>query len=458
MRPNNRLSLVLGASHVFSPTLTGSANIGLSRWAEGGVYQGYGFDQTKLGLPATLNTASPQFPLIYTSSLVPLGPAQGGEGTGFRNVGSVSADVTKSAGAHNLSFGFFSAIMQNNGNGIPQTNFSVDQNFTAGPDPTAVTSQTGYGFASLLLGTAASGSTSNNFNAAVTKRYYGFYVEDDWKATPALTLNLGLRYGWQAAPTERDNRQAYFDYNAINPISASVGQQLPGAVAFNTGSNRSLYGANYTNFAPRFGFSEQVNSKLVLRGGYGISFLPQWFGGGYNPGFSQSTPYTSTVNNGVTPFTTLSNPFPNGLLTPQGSALGGLQDVGFSTTGTPYNRKSPYEQNYSFGVQYGFTPNDVLTVTYVGNHGTHLLLSSFNRSQLNPSFYSLGSSLNDQVANPFYGSNKSSGCGLDQPTISRGHLLSPYPQYSGVSEPQAPVGSATTTRFKPTTTIASTPA
>ncbi len=440
IRPNNRFSFVLGGSHVFTPTLAASVTAGLSRWAEGGVYQGYGFDQTKLGLPAALNVASPQFPLIYTSSLVPLGPAQGGEGTGFRNVGSVSADVTKSAGAHSLSFGAFSAIMQNNGNGIPQTNFSFNNNFTEGPDPTAGNSQTGYGFASLLLGTAAGGSTSNNFNAAVTKRYYGFYVQDDWKATHTLTLNLGLRYEWQGAPTERENRQAYFDYNAINPISASVGTQYPGVIVFNTPKNRGLYGNNYTNFAPRFGFSDQVSSKLVLRGGYGIFFLPQWFGGGYNPGFSQSTPYTSTVNNGVTPFTTLSNPFPNGLIAPEGNSLGGLQDVGFGTTGTPYQRSSPYEQNYSLGLQYAFTPNDVITTTYVGNHGTHLLLSSFNHSQLNPTFYSLGASLNDQVANPFYGKITSSGCGLDQPTIARGHLLSPYPQYCGVSEPQAPVG------------------
>lgn len=440
VRPNNRFSFVLGASHVFTPTLTASGNVGLSRWAEGGIYQGYNFDQTKLGLPASLNIASPQFPLIYTSSLVALGPSQGGQGTGFRNVGSVSADITKSAGAHTLSFGFLSALLQNNGNGTPQTTFSADQNFTGGPDPTAVTSQTGYGFASLLLGTPASGSTSNNFNAAVTKRYYGFYAEDDWKATHALTLNLGLRYEWQGAPTERFNRQAFFDYNAINPISASVGTQLPGTVAFNTGANRGLYGTNYTNFAPRFGFSEQVTSKLVLRGGYGLFFLPQWFGGGYNPGFSQSTPYTSTVNNGVTPFTTLSNPFPNGLLQAQGNSLGGLQDVGLDTNGISYKRKSPYEQNYSLGIQYGFTPNDVLTLSYIGNHGTHLLLSSFNRSQLNPSLYSLGSSLNDQVPNPFFGKITSSGCGLDQRTIARGHLLSPYPQYCSVREPQAPVG------------------
>ena len=440
IRPNNRFNFTLGGTHVLTPTLAMSANAGLSRWAEGGLFQGFPFDQTKLGLPGELNMASPQFPLIYTSSLVPLGPSQGGEGTGFRNVGSVAVDFTKTARAHSLSFGFMGALMQNNGNSIPQTNFSVDQNFTAGPDPTATTSQTGYGFASLLFGTAASGSTANNFNPAITKRYYGFYTEDDWKATRSLTLNLGLRYEWQGAPTERFNRQAYFDYNAANPISSAFGSKVPGALVFSNGSNRGIYNTNYTNFAPRFGFSDQLTTRLVVRGGYGVFFAPQWFGGAYNPGFSQSTPYTSTVNNGVTPFTTLSNPFPTGLLAPQGSALGGLQDVGQGTTAIPRSRRSPYMQNYSLGVQYALTPNDVATITYVGNHGTHLLLSSFNHSQLNPTNYGLGSTLNDQIANPFYGIITSSGCGLNQPTIARGHLLSPFPQYCSVSEPQSPVG------------------
>jgi Carboxypeptidase regulatory-like domain len=441
IRPNNRFSFVVGGSHVFAPTFAMSATAGLSRWAEGGVTQSYPFSQATLGLPAYLDIASPIFPLVSVTNQVTLGPSQGTQGTAFRNVGSVSVDFTKTKGAHDLSFGFMGAILQNNGNSLPTTSFNIDQGFTGGPDPTATTSQTGYGFASLLLGTAASGTTANNFNAAITKYYYGFYTEDDWKATQHLTLNLGLRYEWQGAPTERFNRQAYFDFNAINPISSQLGTQLPGEIVFNgNGNRRGLYSTSYSNVAPRIGFADQVTPKLVLRGGYGIFFSPQWFGGGYNPGYSQSTPYTGSVNSGLTPFTTLSNPFPGGLITPEGDALGPLQDVGQQTTAVPSSRRSPYVQNFSFGVQTAFTPNDVLSVTYVGNHGTKLLLSSFNHSQLNPSYYSLGATLNDQVPNPFYGVITTSGCGLNEPTIARGHLLSPYPQYCGVSEPQAPVG------------------
>ncbi len=439
-RPNNRFSLVLGGSHVFTPTFAMSATAGLSRWAEGGVVQGYPFDYTSVGLPASLNGNSPVFPLLNVSSQATLGPSQGTEGTAFRNVGSLSIDFTKSEGRHNLSFGFMGAILQNNGNSLPNTSFTFDTGLTGGPDPTAITPQTGYGFASLLLGAANNATSTNTFNPAISKHYDGFYAEDDWKATPTLTFNLGLRYEWQGAPTERQNRLAYFNYTAPNPIGQQIGQTLPGELVYNNSDHRGIYNTSYTNFAPRFGFSEAVNSKLVLRGGYGIFFSPQWFGGGYNPGFSQATTYSGSVNNGVTLSSSLSNPFPTGLLVPQGTSLGALQDVGQNTTAAASDRRSPYVQNYSLGVQYAFTSNDVLTATFVGNHGTKLLLSSFNHSQLNPSFYSLGTALNDQVANPFYGVIKSSSCGLDQPTIARGHLLSPYPQYCSVSEPQAPVG------------------
>ena len=441
VRPNNRFSFVLGGSHVFTSTFAMSATAGLSRWAEAGVVQGYPFDYTSVGLPASLTGNSPVFPIVYVSSQSALGPTQGSQGTGFRNVGSLSIDFTKSAGVHNLSFGFMGAIMQNNGNGLPNTTFNVDQGFTAGPNPTATTPQTGYGFASLLLGAANNATSTNVFNPAISKKYFGFYTEDDWKATPTLTLNLGLRYEWQGAPTERQDRLASFDFNALNPIGGAIGQRLPGEIVFNgNGSRRGIYNTSYTNVAPRIGFSQKLTSRLVARGGYGIFFSPQWFGGGYTPGFSQSTNYSGSVNNGVTLSSSLSNPFPTGLLLPQGRSLGALQDVGQSTTAIPGDRRSPYVQNYSLGVQYAFTPNDVLTATFVGNHGTKLLMSSFNHSQLNPSFYSLGAALNDQVANPFYGAVKSSSCGLDQPTIARGHLLSPYPQYCSVSEPQAPVG------------------
>ena len=447
IRPNNRYSFVIGGNHIVNATTALSLNAGIERWAEVSNSQGYPFDQTSVGLPGALNAASPVFPIVNVEGLAALGPVQGNQGASYRNVGSLSADVTKTAGKHDLSFGFFGAIMQNNSANLATTTFSFDHGFTAGPDPTQTTVGTGLGFASLLVGTPASGSTANEFNPALSKKYYGVYAQDNWKANKVLTLNLGLRYEIQESPTERHNRQTFFNYNASNPISQQIGTDLPGEQVYAGGTQRrGLANTNYLNVSPRFGFTAQVEPKLVLRGGYGIFFAPQFFGGGagfgdsYAAGYNQSTNYTASVNGNVSPFTNLSNPFPTGLIAPTGNTLGALQDVGLTTQGNPSSRHSPYIQQYSLGLQYAFTTNDVLTATFVGNHGTHLLMSSFNHSQLNPALLSMGNALLDQVPNPYYGHITQSSCGLNNPTVERGQLLEPYSQYCSVTEPQAPVG------------------
>ena len=106
-------------------------------------------------------------------------------------------------------------------------------------------------------------------------------------------------------------------------------------------------------------------------------------------------------------------------------------------------RSSSYVQQYLLGWQWAIAPNDVLDVNYVGNRGTHLITSSLNRSQLNPTYLPLGqSTLNALVPNPFYGAIAAgtSSCALDQPTIVQSQLLQPFPQFCGVAEADAPVG------------------
>ena len=356
-------------------------------------------------------------------------------------VGSLSADLTKSATKHDFSFGFMGAVMQDNGKNIPDTQFNFDHNFTAGPRPQRNLSGNRL---RLCLASARHGLRRLNgqqLQSGGREALLGIYGQDTWKAAKNLTVNLGLRYELQNPPTERENRQAYFDYNAVNPISSAVGIAFPGELVYNGGGNRrGLYGESHSNVAPRIGFTDQITRKLVARGGYGVFFSPQYFGGGYNPGFSQSTPYVASVDGGITPYTTLSNPFPNGLIPAVGRSLGGMQDVGYSTTGIPTSRHSPYVQQYSLGIEYAFTTDDVVTASFVGNRGTHLLLGGFNHSEVNPSLVTAQNDLTQLVTNPFYGSIQSSGCGLNQPTVPKGQLLQPFPQYCGVNEPDAPMG------------------
>jgi hypothetical protein len=444
VRPNNRFNFTLGYNHLFNATTNLSVNGGFSRWVEGSNTQGYPFKASSVGLPSFLDSSSPLFPVINVEGMSSLGPVQGNQGAAIRNVGSISADLTKVVGPHSLSFGFMEAWLQNNGKNLPGTTFQFDKGFTGAIDGStqATDDATGFGLASLLVGAAANGSTANNFNAAITKKYFGYYVQDGWRVTPTLTVNLGLRFEYQLAPTERHDRQAYFDLAAPNPIGRSVGMNLPGTIIFNgDGQRRGLYNTAY-DLAPRIGFAKSFTSKVVGRGGYGIFYPPQFYGGGPNPGYSQSTPYVATLD-GFTPANTLSSPFPNGLRQPTGNSLGALQDVGFGTNAVPGDHRSPYVQMYSLGVQYAFTNSDVLKVSYVGNKGTHLLMGgvgNYTLSQLNPSYLPMGSALLNLVPNPFYGHITGSSCGLDQPTIQQGQLLKPFPQFCSVGEPQAPVG------------------
>jgi hypothetical protein len=441
--PNNRWSINGGLNHVFSPTFDMSINLGLNRWVEQSQVQGYGFKASALGLPSFIDSISPLFPLVKPDSVLSLGP---GAGNGLdeyavpRNIGTASVDFAKIHGKHSLSFGFMDVLNQLNGGHDFTTTFNFPTAMTAGPDPQAVTSGTGAGMASFLLG-VGNGQTGYNAWPASSKHYLGWYLQDDWKLTSKLTVNLGLRYEIQTAPVERHNNQVYFDPTAVNPISSSVGFQVLGADVYNNGSNRGLYSTPYNNFAPRIGFAYQALNKVVVRGGYGLFYIPSYPGAGPNQGFSQSTPWVGEQPNGVVPQNVLSNAFPSGMLTANGSGLGGLQDVGYGTTATYPDRRVPYVEQWMFGVQYSLSQNDLLDVSYVGNHGVHMLASGVQRNQLSDAEHtSLGQAEYNLVPNPFYGHITSSGCGLADPTIIQGQLLKPFPQYCSVYEVNAPVG------------------
>jgi Carboxypeptidase regulatory-like domain len=441
--PDNRYNVALGYSQVLSPTLTGSANFGFARWVEGNNVQSAGFKASSLGLPAAIDANSPQFPVIGVQGESGLGPQAGaGEGKFPNNIGSFSVDVTKTHGNHTLSMGYMGVLSQILGGRVAPTPFNFDAGFTSGPDPNAPSSSTGYGFGSFLIGTAASGSTGITSFPATSKIYNGVYLQDDWKAVPKLTLNLGIRYEIQGAPTERHNAQAYFDFNAVNPISSAVGGKYLGQFVYNgNGHGSGLYNTSYANIAPRFGFAYQAHPDFVVRGGFGIFYPTTFYGNGPNPGYSQTTSFVSSLNGGLNPSSTLSNPFPAGILPLTGNSLGGLIDVGQSITVVDHIRPSPYVEQWMFGLQYSPRPSDVIDITYVGNHGLKMVLGGANRNQLPPQYLSQTTQLNSPVTNPFYGHVPGSGCGLSNPTVSSFQLLLPYAQYcDSISNSQAPVG------------------
>ena len=437
--PNNRHSTALGFSKVFNPTLTANVNFGFQRWVAPSAGQGYPFKPSTLGLPSELDAISPEFPAVnfsadasllnaaLTSAYTPLGSSS--EGDTSTNIGTLSTDITKVIGRQTLSFGWMGTMQQLNTVSYSKTAFAFTQTFTSGPDPTNPTGGTGDSFASFLLGTATSGGTGIVVSPAQTKINQGWYGEDDWKATRKLTLNLGLRYDIQFAPTERHNRQAYFDPNAPNPIG-----DYKGALVYNTASNRGNFQVHYNNFSPRFGFAYQTLKNLVARGGYAIFYPWNFFGSTANPGYSQGTSYVASLNGGLDPASHLSNPFPSGILPAIGNSEGGLTDVGQSIGATIVpNRASPYTQQWSFGFQYSPTPKDGIEATYVGNHALHVMVgNNLNLNELPPQDLAMGQvALTAPVSNPFYGNPAVAGssCGLDQETVPKFQLMLPMPQF-----------------------------
>jgi hypothetical protein len=187
----------------------------------------------------------------------------------------------------------------------------------------------------------------------------------------------------------------------------------------------------------------QVMNKLVMRAGFGMFYIQSYQLGPSMDGYTQSTPYVGTVD-GYTPVNLLSNPFPNGLIAPTGRSLGGLQDVGFAVgSALEHTRATPYVEQWMYGLQYALTPNDMIDVTYLGNHGVKLPFSGVQKDQLPTQDLAKGTALLAMVSNPFYGSITASGCGLNGTTVPYAQTLLPFPEFCGVNDSEPPASFST---------------
>ena len=429
--PNNRYSVASGYSQVLSPTLTLSINFGYNRWVEGNVGQGLGFQSSSLGLPAGLNSASPFFPTVNITGFGSLGAATN-ESTA-EDEGSLSADVVKVRGGNTFSLGYMGILSEVLGGGLVHTTFNYTSAFSDGPNPQSPTAGTGNAFGSFLMGATASGDTGVVELPALTKTLNGWYLQDDWKTTKNLTLNLGMRYDIQLAPTERHNRQAYFEPGQVNPISEfSMGGPYYGQLVYNTPGNRYFYQNSYTNFSPRVGFSYLTAHRFVTRGGFALFFPDEWAGDPSEPGYAQVTTLVSSLNGGLNPSSTLSNPFPQGILPVVGNTEGGLTDVGQTLSTSVFKRPSDYIEQWMLGFQYSPSNHDVIEASYIGNRALKFVISGLNLNQLPPQDLALGSgALTAATANPFYGLAPVTGsaCGLANATVPAYQLMLRMPQF-----------------------------
>lgn len=435
----------------FSPTLVGSLRYGFAQRNSPLSRPVTVLDPAPLGLPQIIldNQATVGFPGFN------LGENFAGFGTQVRVVrwytNNALATFYKMLGKHSLKFGVdYRLIRQNNNNpgASASGNFTYDNTFTrSNPFIAKTADESGTSLASLLLGIPASGSLGFTSPRSIQNHYFAWFIQEEWKVLPNLTLNFGLRHEAETPYTERFDRITHgFDFNAPSPITVP-GLDLRGGVLFAgvDGNPRGNGNLDANNFGPRFGFAYSYNDKTVIRGGYGLFYTPQTYVTSFDGNiatFNTSTSYLGSTDAGATPFTTLADPFPTGMREIQGASLGLAARYGDSLTVFDPNRVNPYNQQWQLSVQRGLPGDMLLEVAYAGMLSLKQL-DAFNLNEKPDRFLALGAQESKAVPNPFLGvfdPTSSLGRGKTKPQSQFWKL---YPQYVNVTLEGANTGRAT---------------
>ncbi len=326
--------------------------------------------------------------------------------------------------------------------------FFFDSSFTGGPDPTNPDPDSGDALASLLLGFPAGGNIFSATTIDQFLHYYGGFVQDDWRISPSLVLNLGLRVEHETGLREKNNRQTVgFDRESPWPLQPIEGMTLQGGLMYAgvDGYPEQQGDPTAVKWGPRIGGSWTLTPSSVVRGGYGVFWVPYQPTNETRRGYETFTNYFASNDGGLTPAGTLTDPFPNGIEQPAGSSLGLLTGAGGDVDFPDQFRESAYVQQYSVEIQRELPGALVLSAGYLGSRSERLGFGGaessapVNINQLDPSYLELGSSLLDPVPNPFFG-NPIFGDLSQSPTVPRSQLLRPYPQFGNLYARQVSAG------------------
>jgi hypothetical protein len=373
-------------------------------------------------------------------------------------------------GRHSIKFGgeqrqFFNNFWQPN---YPTGLFDISRDVTTEqPNQGLGDEGQGFSFATLLTGFAYSGELNIVPAVADKSQETAFFFQDDWKITPKLTVNLGLRYDWSNPYTERFNRSQFSEFTGDSGINIDGLGQILGTTAFASASRRSAP-VDRNNWAPRLGFAYQLTPNTVLRGGagvfYGMNVATNFQYAG--TAFRKAAQIKFTKDNFENPFASFADPFPDGLSGPQVDKYGPLAQWGYSNDndlGTQKARNAEIYQ-WNLGVQHLLPWSVVIAADYSANRSTHLPWAGANNSTRNRNFLSSAARnqaiadaeandqspsdyLNETVDNPFrclFTTEDAQGdpCGAppifdeldtiyNDAQIPRINLLRPHPQFDG---------------------------
>lgn len=442
-----------------SPTLFLNVRTGLNHYFE----QQYGGTRGKVELGSF--GFSPRFlsQVVETNQLPRIGiggfsfPSTRSFVNYFVNdVVSLQPTATKIAGNHSLKFGYDGRIYQRSAqpSTITTGDFAFNGEFTRqlSNGPTLQ----GQAFAQFLLGIPSGGSIPRNDTNVVRVLSHAGFVQDDWKVSSRLTLNLGLRYDYDGPATERYDRAIVkFDITAQNPIevaarAAYAARPIPevapdsfrvrGGTRFAGDGTRDLYNPDGGKFSPRGGVAYSLNQKTVVRGGVGWYTIPFTYFFPDQGGYSISTPIVSSVDNTLTPLVTFADPYPNSIIEPIRNTLGLASSNGLGSSFYGDERKHGRALKYTLSVQRELPGQWVIELGYSGSHGYDQAVSR-DVNPLPVQYLSRNPTrdvaqinfLNAQVPNPFRGLTPLNPGFSNAANTSRAQLLRPYPQLSSLA-------------------------
>ncbi|MFZ1129917.1 MAG: TonB-dependent receptor [Terriglobales bacterium] len=478
---------VINDAHTFSPTTLLTVSYGVTR----GTYFYGGVAATYPGVSPVDAIGEPQYMKDSGYNWFPaVGVGGGYSSASYYNIGGnpysygrlgqethhLIGTLSLVRGLHEIKFGAEGRMHRLNytqPNYAPGGVYNFDQTGTANYDPSCVPNPPnvsceplgGDGMASFMVGAQPNDCCGMYEipNSVATQNFEaGGFVQDNWKKSDKLTLNLGLRYEVVLPRTDRRNELNSLDPNIQSPITLD-GQHLLGGEVFVNSSDRYSYSPDYHGIQPRFGFAYRLLHNTVVRGGYGI-YLSSWRGavagtsGVGQQGFDQLTYLVASYEgDGATPAARMSNPYPFGGPTkPVGSSLGLLNDVGFGGFGPikDVSNKVPYEQSWSFGFQHETKWNVLLEASYIGKKGTHLYFA--NAGVINHLGPQIEHYTNAQIAaltsyvnNPFADPAQSNASQLLDPSnpllysqVQELQLLMPHPQFYGFAGDEPPIANS----------------
>ncbi len=410
---DHSVNAALSETHLFSPTMINEARLGYSRLTDNsqppvasvtGIPQQFGIQ----GVPQ--GPALGGLPFLNINGVTTIGPGEfASPNTRVTDTRQITENLTKIRGPHTFKGGFEAQFIRFafNDPRDPRGRLDFGTNYTNIPGTGGV----GNGVAAMLL-TPIPATVPNGINYdggpnmiltdSLTapddiRHYYGAYFQDDWKVTPRLTLNLGVRWEFFGVLRNRYGNQANFQPAAFGqpgsayvitssakniPLSpAFVAQLAKDGIALQYSSVPGLLNTPKDNFAPRVGFAYQVMQKLVMRAAYGIFYAGfENLGGAPDPGTNYPFAVEPTLNDSSGGIQPLQNQFPTVFNGQIATLENGLTFVTPIPTSPAYNPKGSsfesfavpwktgYTQEWNFSLQYALTHNDSIQAAYIGNH------------------------------------------------------------------------------------------